>query len=171
MFNKSQVFRVSVKSFTLIEIIVVMIISGAVVTISTLTYEIIQKQYFVFKAHMNKTSTDVLLVTLINKDFMLSDAVQSSEEGMIIKNQKQNIQYLLLKDKIIRQANLIDTFKLENVHYFSYFLGKEMKEPGKIIDELKIESGPPDGLKKLHFYKQYGADEIMEGENMNTTLN
>ena len=149
------------KSFTLIELIVTMIISSIGIGIMGSAYRIVNHQYSSYKKMNEGISHIKQLNALLHKDFDNAMQVNWRNGTLEILNEKdeKEIIYKFNHNTITRlQANVNDVFEIKIIG----IKGMLMDQPlTGIIDELQIEVLVNGANQHFHFKKQYGADVMM----------
>jgi prepilin-type N-terminal cleavage/methylation domain-containing protein len=153
-----------VKAFTLMELLVSMLISGIVISIIYLSYEIIYKQYEGYKKTNKKITQALLVNTLLKTDFLKAHYILNKEKGLLFLDKQQNaIGYQFEEKYILRKANNVqDTFFLKAITIKQEFMNLKQEEPFGLVDNLFFEASILDELEQFHFQKTYGADVLME---------
>lgn len=147
--------RFDIKAYTLIEMIIVMIISAIIVSMAYIVYTRVNVIAMNLKNSFNSHYQVALLDKLIYADFQQADKVIKTAEGFICEFDHETHEYQL-SDRIIRiQRSQIDTFSfIQDVNYdFEYtnannYVIKSFKIKGLYLDEEIV----------LWYMKEYGAD-------------
>jgi hypothetical protein len=154
-----------IRSYTVIELLVVMIISSLSIGITYTCYTIFSGHYLSFKKRSDELANYILLDKLLTKDISASKKVGKTSDGINCVLQKKNIQYEFYDTYILRKDLIVDTFPILTAEtpVFKRF-GKTENIPGALIEEISMEVLYKD--EKLYFYyrKKYGADMLMSME-------
>ncbi len=160
------------KAFTLMELLVSMLISGIVISIIYLSYEIIYKQYEEYKKTNQKITQTLLLNTLLKTDFLQSHYILNKEKGLVfIDKENHGIGYQFEELYVLRKVNEVqDTFFIAAKEISIKFQNEKQEVPLGLIDELIFDATILDEQEHFHYQKNYGADVLME-ENLQYNLN
>ncbi len=152
-----------VKAFTLMELLVSMLISGIVISIIYLCYEIIYKQYLGYKDTNHTISQAVLLNSLLKTDFTQAAYITKSEEGLLFSESGGHTTgYRFNELFVLREVNDVkDTFFIPVREIRIRFQKEEQEAPSGLIDELSFDSNILDQQEHFQYHKQYGADVLM----------
>lgn len=123
------------KSFTLAELIVVMIITAIVVGMAFSVLRIVQKQIHTIQNNYEKTATLVLFEQKLWQDFNEPHNIMydSSKQLLIMTSKIDTVTYAFKKKFSLRN---LDTIKLKIIPNKAFFRGKEINN-GQ-IDALSI---------------------------------
>jgi hypothetical protein len=159
---------IKIKAYTILELIVVMIISTLVIAITYKAYDVVLWQYMQFKNNSDKISKLIILDVLLTRDFSESDYVILREErGIDCVYQEKQIGYYFLQEKIIREdQSSVDTFfiKIENIQYKQN--GISTSKLNMLVDEIRFEN-LDETVHHFIYKKVYGADFLMRQEELN----
>ena len=150
------------------ELLVAMIISGIVMSIASLVWNIVFKQYESYKKANENISNTLLLNTLLQNDFQKAQLITKINETEILftdktDHQDQTIIYRFEQNYILRNLNNIpDTFSLTTNNMQIKFQNKKQEMQNGLMDELQFESVILNEREQFHFKKQYGADILMK---------
>lgn len=148
------------------EMVVVMLLTGIVISISFKTFDILTKNYLVFKNNASSISRMALLDRLLTLDITKSKEVRKSEDGFDCLLEENKIQYLVYDEYIVRiQSAVSDTFEIAASDAVYKFQHKSSAYQGALMDELGFIFTYKG--EALHFYyrKNYGADVLMREES------
>jgi len=152
-----------IKSYTVIEMLVVMLVSAISIGITYSCYTIVSKQYSSYKKKSEELSRFILLDRLLCKDFSECKKVQRTQEGIDCISTDKVIKYGFYENYILRRGEGIDTFRLGIMEDMAakYATASE-NIPGNIIDELEVNVVYEQ--ENIYFYhqKKYGADILMQ---------
>lgn len=142
-----------IKSFTIIELLVAMSISGIVISMALLMFLQFRKYVYDYSTTLNRHNEILLLVNQINLDFDKFNIVEIGNYSTVkLENENELIEYYIDEDFIIRESDIkTDTFKIktedlelkfldvdENIIksiYFSIIIDKELTYPVLIKKE------------------------------------
>lgn len=158
---KKHLFIKKIRAFTILELSVVMAISGIVFAISYSAYNIINRQYSEFKDASEKIMDVSTLNAVLTKDFFEAKEIRKNGKELLIKLMGgSEVIYRFESDALIRKVNDVnDTFENSGNVKTSFF-GKEQTENNGLIDEFYCEMG--DKAFPLHIKKYYAADILIE---------
>jgi hypothetical protein len=152
-------------AYTIMEMVIVMLLSGIVISISFKSFDILSKSYMDFKGSQDTIAQYATLDRLLTLDFMRCREVRKTEDGLDLIFTGSKIQYTILPDLLLRrQASLTDTFKLVAENISLKFKKNECKTEGHLVDEFLFEDNYRQELETYHYTKQYGADILMREE-------
>lgn len=114
-----------IKSFTLSELIVVIIITAIVVGIAFSVLLLVKKQLFKIETNYNKTTTLALFEERFWRDFNQFQNIKVNEEGngFILKNEIDSVFYSFEEDYLLRNE---DTIALKIAVQETFLEGKEV---------------------------------------------
>ena len=157
-----QLTAPKVKAFTLIELVVVMIISGILFSIAYFSFFIISQRF----NHFSSASSSVMeisnLQTILNKDFDEAEFLQLQGDDLIVKKDSLELLYHFEEDYLLRtQLDQVDTFHIpiENKSY--YFKNAIYYLNTGYIDELEFTSEYHDEKFHFHFHKDYSTEQLI----------
>ena len=133
------------KSFTLPELLVVMIITAIVVGMAFSVLRLVQKQIHIIETNFEKTSSLALFEQKLWQDFNELNTIQFNENtnSLLMESEMDTVLYSFQENYILRNS---DTIKLKLVANKLFFKGKEVKEGN--IDALSIS-----GIAELPDYE------------------
>ena len=157
------------KAFTIIELTVITLLSGIVISIAYFVFFILQKQYNTY----DKTGKYQLEITtlsrLLTEDFQKSDSIISSSEKSLL-TYKNNIvtDYKFDVNYITRsKSSVTDTFHFNTENTVLLLDEVPVSVPGIWIDELKFETNYHQKKLSFHFYKKYAVAPFISKDNHN----
>ena len=150
------------KAFTLLELLIGMIISSIVIAIGYASYNMIYKQYLLYKSYRTELVEFAGLNSELHNNFYNSERVKAKETSLFFefKNEKEivfefNDEFILRKEK-----ESIDTFKV-NVLNYKFFL---QNESNIIVNAISFDSELLKEMVQLRFEKMYSAEKLIEAE-------
>jgi prepilin-type N-terminal cleavage/methylation domain-containing protein len=154
-----------IKAFTLIELTVVMLISGFLFGIAYLSLRIFQKRYQQFEA----STTQLLEVSqaehLLFQDFAKATCVEAEEQILHFSHDSTQVNYHFSDEYLLRQQlSLMDTFHLSCRPRKLYLLGKELLNGRGLVDELVFDCEVQGEVLNFHFQKRYAAQQLLHHE-------
>ena len=124
-----------VKSFTLPELLVVMIITAIVVGMAFSVLRLVQKQIRTIETNFEKTTSLALFEQRLWQDFNEMNTIQfnAKENSLLMESEMDTVMYSFQENFTLRNT---DTIKLRLVANKLFFKGKEIQ--GGFIDALSI---------------------------------
>jgi type II secretory pathway component PulJ len=104
------------KAFTIIEIIVVMIITSVVINSSLLLYSNMSKLQNSSFHKGEEEAALVLLTSVLRKDCHLAEVVRYRNNELLFVKGKSSVSYEFLPLQVIRKAEITDTFPFQTVN-------------------------------------------------------
>ena len=162
-----------IKAFTIIELVVVMILTSIIVGIVYSAYSIVGNQYTGYKKINTQNSRVALLSMLLNKDFSTSCFIKSGEDKIFFYDKENNtITYEFWENCITRNSNAVtDTFFISSLNVEMKFLNQKQQFHNSLVDELNFETAIFEEQQLFHFKKKYAADILMKNETEQQILN
>ncbi len=116
-----------IKSFTLTELLVVMIITAIVVGLAFTVLRLVQKQIYAIETNYNKTSNLALFEQKLWQDFNEMNSIQcnTKESSLLMQSEMDTVIYSFQENYTLRNT---DTIKLKLVAAKFLFEGKEVQE-------------------------------------------
>lgn len=155
------------KAFTIIELTVITLLSGIVISIAYFVFFILQKQYNTY----DKTSKIQLEITTLNRllteDFQKADSIVSSTNSafLIYKNELVT-DYKFEPNYITRnKSSVTDTFHLSTDNVSLILDEEPVSVPGIWLNELKFEANYHQKKLSFHFYKKYPVAPFITKDN------
>lgn len=153
-----------IKAYTLMELIVVMIITLVVVSITYKAFDIVLGQYGRVKSHNERIHELLVLETLLTKDFNDSDHVLRVPGGIVCSYEERNIRYDFDEQWIVRtQQTMRDTFHLATGNVEFQLLNSVADKPGAYVERLNFDAENSGVPLSFRYVKQYGADVLLGG--------
>lgn len=151
-----------IRAFTVIEVMIVTLISAIVITIAYKGNEIFQYMYQSFRTKEGQISNLVFLNRILQTDINAADAIYTSEDGFNCLQKKEEIHYTFTNDYILRDYLVQDTFYITNYAVRYTFEGKEALEDD-LIDHISFIGSLNGDSLYFDYRKQYAADVLMQG--------
>lgn len=125
------------KSFTLSELLIVMIITAIVVGMAFSVLRLVQKQIHTIQANFNKTSTLALFEQRLWQDFNEPHEIlyNVQKQNIMIISEIDTVNYSFQENYTLRNQ---DTIKLKLIAQNAFLNGKEIKDG--MIDAIKISA-------------------------------
>jgi prepilin-type N-terminal cleavage/methylation domain-containing protein len=124
-----------IKSFTLPELLVVMIITAIIVGLAFSVLRLVQKQIYTIQTNFEKTNNLILFEQRLWQDFNELNTIQSNSEerSLLMESEIDTVRYAFKENYILRNK---DTIKLKIILNKFLFEGKEVQKGN--IDALLI---------------------------------
>jgi len=147
-----------ISAFTLMEVIIVMIISMIVVSLTYKTLDIVTMQYRQFSKSRKHIYELSLIETLLTKDFTNSEYLKRMNDGVMCKYRDKNVIYIFDDRFIVRsEGTMADTFNIMPRDIKYYFSDKEVKDINNYIDKVAFVYVQESSKLFIH-KKVYAAD-------------
>lgn len=124
-----------VKSFTLSEMLVVMVITVIIVGVAFSVLSLVQKQIRGIERNFQKTTELSLLEQRLWQDFNEHNFIKYNNQKLVLKSEKDTITYTFDQEFILRN---LDTIPLKTEIAKMYYLGRE-RTSGP-VDALSISA-------------------------------
>jgi prepilin-type N-terminal cleavage/methylation domain-containing protein len=124
-----------IKSFTLPELLVVMIITAIIVGLAFSVLRLVQKQIYTIQTNFEKTNNLILFEQRLWQDFNELNTIQCNREerSLLMESEIDTVRYAFNENYILRNK---DTIKLKIILNKFLFEGKEVQKGN--IDALLI---------------------------------
>nr|WP_315202909.1 prepilin-type N-terminal cleavage/methylation domain-containing protein [uncultured Flavobacterium sp.] len=124
-----------IKSFTLPELLIVMILTAIVVGMAFSVLRLVQRQIRIIETNFEKTSNLALFEQRLWQDFNEMNSIQFSakDNSLVMESEMDTVVYSFQENYALRNS---DTLKLRLVVDKLFFRGKEVQ--GGTIDALSI---------------------------------
>ena len=152
-----------IKAFTLIELMVVMVLSSIVFTIAYYAY----RSVIIFQSSQTQASIDIEQYRTLNKllanDLMDCDlSIQETENTIrTISRTKGDVTYYFGESSIVRMTADLATDTFQVRHPSSYVSTKYLSPEDRIINELELYLIFHDSPITLHFQKTYAPELLI----------
>ncbi|MFA6924752.1 MAG: prepilin-type N-terminal cleavage/methylation domain-containing protein [Bacteroidales bacterium] len=152
------------KSFTFIELVVVMAISAFVVSIAYTAYQIINFQFINYKTKNESIKELFQMEDVIQNDFENAHKINSAGKDLIFEMKNgMTCRYEFKQDYILRDyRETKDTLKISTDSVEKSF--QNIPNNYGIVDELKFKTNVFDEVQRFVFYKKYESDILIEQE-------
>ena len=149
------------KSFTIIELLVTIMLSSLVVLITYTTYDIVTQQYFIKKKFYQEINDITRLHLELQDEFEKSESIRCENDKIyFIKSTVDSICYQFLDNNIVRtKKDFSDSIFLKPVSFKKKFFDKDI-ETGS-INELTFNIIYKKDSFNFAFYKDCAPDIIM----------
>ena len=147
-----------IKSFTLLELIVSMVIGTILVTFLWGGYLFVSRNYLRWMESNQRVSDSVAFEQLLRDDFKKSYAIVAVQKDRFkLLRKSGNIEYRLLLDVVVREGEeQVDTINCEVIDYQFEYLDRE-KGLGTFINRVDLSVLFGEERLDLTFLKDYDA--------------
>ena len=158
-----------IKAFTIIELTVITLLSGIVISIAYFIFFIMEKQYNLY----DKTSKYQLELSTLNRlltqDFQIADSILTHDNsGIVVFKNSNKTLYIFAPPLITRNKNnQTDTFHLDVQDPTCLLDHTEVSVPNIWVDELMFTANYKQQKLRLHFYKKYAVAPFISKDNLN----
>jgi len=157
-----------IPSYTLLELIVVLAISGIVMLNIIGLYLYVQKQFYNYKDQIDYEIELVQFISTLTNDINFGNKIKSGQNEIIIeKNNSKDVLYNFRKEKILRTDERTDTFNvsIRKIKTFSI-------DDYKLINRISLDVIRGTKVSSFNFIKNYDNAtivnmEIKQGEHGN----
>lgn len=150
-----------IKAFSLIELLIVMMISGITISMTFTCYSIIRQQFSKYKKESIVVMETVDLEKTLSLDFYKGKLVQRIENGFMIDRRDYKVSYEYFGKKLLRTMPMrTDTFQID-VKFIEVKMENVVVESDDYIDEVLIVCGEEDNAKTYHHHIWYSAEDYM----------
>jgi len=157
-----------IKSYTIIEMLVVMLISALSIGITYTCYILVTKQYLSYKKNSDELAQVFLMDKLLTRDIAGSKKIERTSEGLQCYFQREIISYEFTDSYVLRHAAIVDTFHISIPEETSFkWFDKIENIPGNLVDEVSFAATYKEEKINFYYKKQYGADVLMTMEEVN----
>jgi hypothetical protein len=154
-----------IKSYTVIEMLVVMLISALSIGITYTCYMIFSNHYTQYKKNSDELAEYILADRLLTKDIASSRYVRKTIDGIVCEYKKEKIYYDFSENAVVRKSTIIDTFHIAMTGIpVCKYAGQEEHLPNALLEEVFIYSKHHDEPLEFYYRKLYGADLLMNIE-------
>lgn len=152
----------SLQAFTLIELIVVMVLSLITLGAGMAVFEVFTTRFTTFQREYDISAEMAKLNYLLHKDFQEADLVRLQPNGFEIVSAKSAVTYHIDGNHLIRSGAIKDTFRIEISKMTASLKGETVQSAGNIMDELQLEAVVNDKALIYHVDKQYSTAQLLE---------
>lgn len=158
--------RHRIKSFSLLEMVIVMLLSSMVIAIGYQGYVMFYRQFLGFRGRADANARISMFDSRIFSDCADSREVRKTGNGIAFIFKNKTITYLIEGDNIVRRQEAVqDTFQLATPEVSMKFGGLPAEVSG-LVDEINIETRSGEEVTTFRYRKRYGADVIINQANM-----
>ena len=153
-------------AFTLVEVLLVMVLSTIIAGTGYLSYNILQKQFLLFQSGSNISRKLLLLDHLLRDDINGANFITNSKNQLrLIRHDRSFILYQWNEFGILRcSATVRDSFPFPVFLWKTKWQKQEQEQAGFPIDELIAEIKFKKTLIKLCYQKTYSAEQFIDIE-------
>ena len=152
------------KAFTIIELMVVSVLSTVCVAAGFTAFQIIEREFWVYNENASMSIEVSALNSLLQRDCMQSEFVTYEESMIVFQKPKYDLVYQFGEAKIIRQVLiegvLADTFNLSPIKVYASY--QNVPTDNGVVDKIKLETIAANGeIFKFLINKQYSAQQLI----------
>ena len=164
MSNRTQTHKKAsskLPAFTIIEVTIAMVIAGISIAIAFTAYRLVSQSYKQYDDKNKKLAEAMLLNKLLSKDFLQSQQVISTVDGLLLKMPGGEINYHFQPEFILRDQYGLetDTFFIAASQPHCLFKGNDAAE-GDLTDQLTFSARVRDESLAYGFNKEYSSEEL-----------
>ncbi|MBI2968487.1 MAG: prepilin-type N-terminal cleavage/methylation domain-containing protein [Bacteroidetes bacterium] len=150
-------------SFTLIELIIVLFLTGMVTAIGYTSFNIIKREFFSFRTNAMALVDISWLNAILQRDILNAREVRRENESVILVFRNMPpVTYRFAHSFILRKSDsATDTFHLSYRNLRMNLFKNEQAIHGGLVDEIMVDVVSESAVYPLHLRKQYGADILM----------
>lgn len=157
-----QVLNEKIKAFTIAEMLVVLVISGIVISLTMLVLSLVQKQLRIININNNKTTEIRLLERVLCQDFnRYSLFYDTKQQQLHCVSEVDTVNYRLKSNYIIRNKDTLDVVVFKTTTYLD---GNAINNSRIDAIELQLSKDHPN--KKLFIYKTKDASYYMNNNGI-----
>lgn len=160
-----------IRSYTVIEMLVVMLISSLGIGIAYTCYTIFSHQYLAYKKGSDELADYILLDRLITTDISKCKRMNKTTEGIECVFSESTVRYEFYEEYVLRRNSATDTFYVQTMgSVIGKRMNKEENIPGTMLDALHFEAAYKKEKMMFLYQKNYGADILMSMEELDKPL-
>ena len=149
-------------AFTLQELLIVMILSGILLSTAYYGLRVVQQYYLRFGQRSQQNLAHQTLHSLLQRDFERATYVVKEENAVVCHLTGEPVAYAFTAEAVLRrQAGITDSFPGPARNIRCFFLGDEIALPGQPISELAFSVSSQEELLPYRIRKTYAADVLM----------
>lgn len=149
------------KAFTIVEIVIVLILTSIVISASMLLYSNMNKlQHSSFNKGEEEASL-VLLTEVLRKDCQEASLLTYSASELKCISSKKSISYLFLDNYVLRKGLVIDSFPFKAVDMHTSYADSSHTALNLLSFEFLVKA---DSIP-FYYYKQYQPQKLIELTN------
>ncbi len=153
-------YNKKIKAFTLIELIVVLLLTSLVITITFYTFQVAKNYYLHFDKKENQVTALIRFNAVLQSDFTKSQYAEGNSKVVTCYFEKKQISYRFMNEYIIReQVGVRDTFYCQASHLKYFFENAILMSDQRVIDEFQFFDDQ--AQINYHFKKVYATADLM----------
>lgn len=157
-----------IKAFTLLEFLVVLSLSGIVVTLSYLVWNRAMESLSIYETNTEESAELMRMKDAIQNDFFESKFVLLASNGVICTMADgKEIEYDFSGEEMVRKVDDEEwAIEMEDVDFEVFRKHEKQKESSGLVDEIKVEFKKENDTDPLvwRVYKKYGFSDFMNKE-------
>ena len=158
---------IKLKAFTLLELLVVMVLTIILTSVAFNAYLIVQQQYVQFKKTQNQALEYQTFNTLLIKDFQSEGLIKKEGRRLIFYKPETNVVYDFDKFKILRRNSIHsespDIIPFGYNTLYTYFQSEVVHEG--LVDSLVLSLTFFETDQQMIFKKIYSSEELIKGKS------
>jgi prepilin-type N-terminal cleavage/methylation domain-containing protein len=153
-----------IKAFTLLELLVAMAITGLVVSIAGLAYNMLGRQFHTYKKESNEIASVFSFDSRLRTDILDAMHITWEENKLLLhRSEKEKLEYRFSGGYILRNDGArTDTFHIIPADIKLLYIGEE-QEYGT-VDEVYFEAEVLGEHEIFHYIKSYSASDLLNME-------
>ncbi|BDD07408.1 PulJ/GspJ family protein [Aureibacter tunicatorum] len=139
--DKRPCKNIKLKAFTLQELMIAMILSAVVASASYQAVRYVQKMIHIRLVHSEENRECLHAISIMKKDILLSDSIQTSSEGFICFFPSHNIYYQMLGTELWRNNPFVHSKELVHSQVTDLSFGLNNHQiimSGMLIDKVSL---------------------------------
>lgn len=153
------------RSFTIMETIIVMIVAAILIGFSYSAYLIVSRSFLSFSAKNRDMQTVLQLDRLLKKDFVQARLITRAGQHLIFRTDSVVTDYEFHQDYITRTKGLTDTFYVRSespVTGFEERADSTATDTGSRIDDLQLSVWLQKTKIPYHYHKLYSSENLFQ---------
>ena len=155
-----------IKAFTVLELVVVMALTGILFLLASTAWDIINKQNETLEEQVEYGISFLDFHSIIQKDFTESYRATVLLSGLELISESKNINYTWQQNKIIRTSNNHSiTFPIKVDGYVMSFDNTNVVSVNRLIDKMNLQVSHMENSFTVYLKKTYDSYTLMEVES------
>jgi hypothetical protein len=150
---------VKIPAYTVLELLIVMIITSIVVALTYSGFQKIYQHYERFNMSQKQILSLIMMDREIRKDFEAADMLLKTEDGFVCNYHDRPIRYIFSENYLLRQElDRYDTFLIKATQTEIFFMKQTLTT--QVFDELVFMDS--DNRRSFHYRKKYAGDILIK---------
>lgn len=154
-------------AFTIMEVTIAMMVSAILILIVYTAFSVVSSSYHSFLFKNEESAGLVQLDRLLQRDFRRADMIIKNDSGILLKNNKSSVSYILNNNYIVRVSGITDTFKVKTESTHMTFeqqpVSMVTQDPvSNRIDELELDLLSHNEKITFHYFKLYSSADLFK---------